>query len=132
MFSRFICVIWIFIMFAGTSYSFDGSGDVINVIKKDFNSGEIGGVSRLFPEHLRIVVLDKKKRCGPSEAERIIQSFFQGHESLNFRVKHRGGDDDTRYVIGQLKTINEVYRVYFLIYRKQKQTYIKELRIKNE
>jgi hypothetical protein len=79
------------------------------------SKGNAQSLSPWFHSTVNLTVLHKEGSYSKAQAEQIVQNFFMDHPSLGFQVLHQGSSgDQARYVIGELKSTDQVFRVYLL------------------
>ena len=94
------------------------------------NSKEI---AKLFSNNVELTILDKEGVYSKTQAELIIKDFFNSHQVENYTVIHNGGNDaPSKYVIGELKTDKQTFRVFYLLKTDGKQQIISQLRIETQ
>lgn len=126
-----ICLLIILIA-AGTSFIRAQSSAIPSEISLAFRAGNVDKLSEYLNSTVELVILDKEDFYKKSVAETILKDFFSNHQTLEFIIKHQGGKNDAHYAIGNLKTRNGNFRVYFLIKRVDSKPLIHQLRIEED
>jgi hypothetical protein len=94
-----------------------------------FRSGNAAELSKYFNSTVQILLLGKEDFYKKNVAETILKDFFTEYHTRDFVVKHDGGTSDARYAIGNLKTDNGEFRVYFLLKKVDSELLIHQIRI---
>ncbi len=92
-------------------------------------NGDSKNLSNFFKPTVELVVIETTNIFSKAQAKIILNDFFSRHKPTNFKIIHTGGEDDSLYAIGILKTENDVFRVYFLLKTRNETQYIEQLRI---
>lgn len=121
-----------FLLITGFLFS---AGNVIAQIPDEIilslGSGNSKVLSGYFNQNVELVVLDNDNVYSKAQAQQIVSTFFDNYTPLSFNVIHQGGKE-AKYVIGDLKTNKETFRVYFLLKKNQDKEYIHQLRIEKK
>jgi hypothetical protein len=88
-------------------------------------------LANYFNENVELVVLDKDNVYSKAQARQIVNNFFRSNTPESFNVIHQGGKE-AKYVIGNLKTNNGTFRIYFLLKKNNSKDYIHQLRIEKQ
>ncbi len=104
------------------------SGSVPEKLVIAFNNGNYKEISNFLNDDVELDIMDQEGIYGKMQAEQILKLFFQKNKPLKFSILHEGGKEKTWYVIGQLKTSNENFRINFLF----KSNIILQLRIESD
>lgn len=118
-----------FVLLAFVSLSFIGEPDEIN---KALRTGNTEVLKQNMNSTVELVILEKENVYSKTQAEQILKQFFSGHKPISFEILHNGGNDNSQYYIGSLKTENATYRVYYLLKTKDKKTLLYQLRIESD
>lgn len=94
-----------------------------------FKTGDIEKLSEYLNNTVELVILDKEDFYTKKVAENILRDFFNKHRVLDFIVKHQGGKNDANFAIGDLRTADGSFRVYFLMKKVDSKPLIHQLRI---
>jgi hypothetical protein len=97
-----------------------------------FKAGNAAELSKFFHDKVELIILDKEDVYSRSQAEQIIRKFFSEHKPRAFKIIFEGGKENSRYAIGSLQTQGNIYRVYFLMKKRDGSPYIHQLRIEQE
>jgi hypothetical protein len=95
-------------------------------------SGNSKMLSEYFNQNVELVVLDSDNVYSKAQAKQIVTNFFNTYTPESFSILHQGGKEGARYVIGNLKTNNGSFRVYFLLKKSDGKEYIHQLRIEKK
>ena len=96
---------------------------------KNGNSKVLSGY---FNQNIELVVLDKDNVYSKAQAKQIVSNFFNTYIPEDFNILHESGKEGARAVIGNLKTNNGNFRVYFLLKKNAGKDYIHQLRIEKK
>lgn len=108
------------------------NGQIPDDIILSLKSGNAKVLSEYFNENVELAVLDNDNVYSKSQAKQIVGNFFSAFTPVSFTLIHQGGKEEAKYVIGQLKTNNGVFRVSFLLKQKDGKGYIHQLRIEKQ
>jgi hypothetical protein len=108
------------------------NGQIPDDIILGLKSGNAKVLSEYFNENVELAVLDNDNVYSKSQAQQIVGNFFKTFTPESFTLIHQGGKEEAKYVIGQLKTNNGVFRVSFLLKQKDGKGYIHQLRIEKQ
>lgn len=89
-------------------------------------------LSGYFNQNVELVVLDNDNVYSKAQAKQIVGNFFKSYTPKEFSIIHEGGKEGAKYVIGNLKTTNGNFRVYFLLKKNDGKEYIHQLRIEKK
>lgn len=78
---------------------------------------------------VELLLLEKEDFYKKNIAETIIRDFFNSHQAKDFIIRHQGAKNDAQYAIGNLKTENGDFRVYFLLKKVGQDLLIHQIRI---
>ncbi|MCD6355202.1 MAG: DUF4783 domain-containing protein [Prolixibacteraceae bacterium] len=95
-------------------------------------AGNSKTLSNYFNQNVELVVLDNDNVYSKAQAQQIVGNFFSKFHPVGFSVIHTGGKEGAKYAIGNLKTSNGNFRVYFLLKQNQGKAYIHQLRIEKQ
>ena len=124
---RYIHVALVLVMTLGASAQ--EQTKIPSGISLAFRSGNAAELSKYFNSTVQILLLGKEDFYKKNVAETILKDFFTEYHTRDFIVKHDGGTSDARYAIGNLKTDNGVFRVYFLLKKVDSELLIHQIRI---
>ena len=86
-----------------------------------------------FDNTIEMTLLDKESNYSKSQAQAILNAFFQTHSITNFKLKHNGkSPDGSTFGIGTLTTSNGNFNVVFYAKQKGAQFLIQEIRVEKE
>ena len=124
-----------FTLLLGFSFLFislNTSAQVPDEIILSLKTGNSKVLSGYFNDNVELVVLDNDNVYSKAQAKQIVANFFDRFTPESFNVIHQGGKDDSKYVIGNLKTNNGNFRIYFLLKKNNDKDYIHQLRIEKK
>jgi len=121
----------LFLFFGLLFASFQGNAQVPDQIILSLQTGNSKVLAEYFNENVELVVLENDNVYSKAQAKQIVSNFFKTHspEEQGFSIIHQGGPEGAKYVIGNLKTTNGNFRVYFLLKKNKSKEYIHQLRI---
>lgn len=121
---------FLFILLISISFtSFIGEPEEINDALK---TGNTNVLKQKMNSTIELVILDKENIYSNIQAEQILKQFFLKHKPIGFEVLHNGSNESSQYYIGNLKTQNETFRVYYLLKNKDKEVLMFQLRIEKD
>lgn len=97
-----------------------------------FRTGNANTLSGYFNQNIEMVVLEHDDVYSKAQAQQIVSNFFSQNKAQEFNIIHQGGKEGARYAIGNLKTNNGTFRVYFLLKDEGNKAYIHQLRIEKQ
>jgi tetrahydromethanopterin S-methyltransferase subunit B len=95
-------------------------------------SGNAKALAGFFNQNIELVILDNDNIYSKAQAEQIVNNFFNRNQPERFTVRHQRGKEGAHYVIGELVTKQETFRVYFLIMKTGGKDIIHQLRIEKQ
>jgi len=98
-------------------------------IAAGFNQGKAELISKYFKGSVELTIDSKENVYSSTQAEIILKDFFNKNTPQSFTVLHEGGKDDSKYIIGTLKTIQGSFRITILLKTSETRPYIHQLRI---
>ncbi len=110
-------------------FAFVGEPDNVNNALK---SGNASALKQYMNSTVELVILEKENVYSNIQAEQILKQFFSQHKPESFQILHNGGNNNSQYYIGLLKTKTESFRIYYLLKIKDKKTLIYQLRIESD
>jgi len=120
-----ICIILIsLITYSFKVHSFDIPEGAVTAM----NSGKAKDLINFINKSVELDILGKDGIYSRSQAEIILQDFFDKHQPKSFTILFQGGKDNSQYAIGKLITTTGNFRINFLI----KGKIIHQLRVENE
>lgn len=105
---------------------------VPNEIILSLQNGNSKVLSEYFNPNIELVVLENDNVYSKAQAKQIVNNFFTSHIPESFNILHQGGKEGAKYVIGNLKTNNGSFRIYFLLKKNGGKDYIHQLRIEKK
>jgi hypothetical protein len=97
-------------------------------ITDSFKKGDSRSLARHFNDNIELVILANEDVYSKSQAELILRNFFSENRPTGFDLLHSGGKE-TRFAIGNLRTVKGDFRIYFLLKQKGSESLIHLLRI---
>lgn len=101
-------------------------------IISSFKTGDSKALSEYFNQNVELVVLENDNVYSKAQAQQIVGKFFNSNTPEGFTIVHQGGKEGAKYVIGNLKTNNGSFRIYFLLKTSSGKDYIHQLRIEKQ
>lgn len=115
-----------------TSSGFLTGQGIPEAISLAFKAGNSKELAKFFNSNVELVILENEDVYSKTQAEMILRDFFDKHSPKNFVILHNGGKNGSKYAIGDLKTAEGDFRVYFLLKKKDNDYLIHQLRIEKE
>ena len=112
--------------------SLNSSAQIPDEIILSLQTGNAKVLSDYFNDNVELVVLDNDNVYSKAQAKQVVSNFFKSFTPESFNVIHQGGKEGSKYVIGNLKTNNGNFRVYFLLKNSNGKDYIHQLRIEKK
>lgn len=106
--------------------------EIPNDIISSLEKGNAKLLAEYFNENVELVVLDNDNVYSKAQAKQIVRNFFDSFTPESFTIIHQGGKEGSKYVIGNLKTDNGNFRIYFLLKKESGKDYIHQLRIEKK
>lgn len=104
-------------------------GGIPGGISAAIKAGNAAELSRYMNSTVELLLLDKEDFYKKNIAESILRDFFAENRSRDFTIRHQGAKNDAQYAIGNLKTENGDFRVYFLLKKVDSELLIHQIRI---
>ena len=101
-------------------------------ILQSFKKGDSKTLSGYFNKNIELVILENDDVYSKETARQIVSKFFSSNTPESFNIIHTGGPEGSRYAIGNLKTKDSSFRVYFLLKTSDGKSYIHQLRIEKQ
>jgi hypothetical protein len=92
-------------------------------------AGNAAELSKYLNSTVELLLLDKEDFYKKNVAETILRDFFNEYKTKDFTIRHQGAKNDAQYAIGNLKTENGDFRVYFLLKKIDQELLIHQIRI---
>jgi hypothetical protein len=131
-FMRIITFVILIFALSGVNYASAQSSDIPDEITLAFKAGNVDVLSGYLNSTVELVLLEKEDFYTRNIAEGILKDFFREHPTIDFVIKHKGGRAESAYAIGNLRTRNGNFRVYFLIKKVDSKPLIHQLRIEKD
>ena len=122
----------VFLVSAFVMAGHQASAQIPDEIIVSFKTGNSKTLADYFNQNIELVVLEDDNVYSKAQAQQIVAKFFGNNKPESFTVIHQGGKEDAKYVIGNLKTNNGSFRIYFLLKTSEKKNYIHQLRIEKQ
>jgi len=119
------------LIFALPMLSFVGNEAAITTA---IGKGDVETLSKYFDETVEICIIELEDMLDKDEAKSEIKTFFAANQPESFRVVHNGTSkgQDSRYFIGELKTVNDKFRVYVYMKNSNNAYLIQEIRFEKK
>ncbi len=130
-FMRIFLLSGVFLFFAFSSGS-QMVGQIPDDIILGLKTGNAKVLSSYFNQNVELAILENDNVYSKAQAEQIVSNFFNRYKPEKFTVIHQGGKEGARYVIGNLSTSQENFRVYFLLKKTTGKDIIHQLRIEKQ
>lgn len=82
-----------------TQQSFD------DIFIHSFTKGKAAILAKYFGENLDLSILGKANVYSRSQAEQVLQHFFNTHQPNDFKIIHQGDTSDNQYFIGEMSSV---------------------------
>ena len=122
----FTVLLLVFISFSVTAQEQPKIPGGISIAIKAGNAAELG---KYINTTIELLLLDKEDFYKKKVAETILKDFFNNYHTTDFTIRHQGAKNEAQYAIGNLKTENGNFRVYFLLKRVGPELLIHQIRI---
>ncbi len=110
------------------SFSFtlkDINDDVNNALKQ----GNAAEIVKMFADKVSIKVLDQEDLLSKSQAQALIEDFFNKHKVRSYQTSHTSiVNGDQQFITGSLETSNGKFRISILV----RGNVISQFRIEND
>lgn len=103
------------------SPSFD---DVVKALK----AGDASHLATYFDNTIEITLPGKSNSYSKSQAELVLHDFFASNTVKDFEILHKSDNSGSQYCIGNLKTINGIFRTTIFMKQKGTTEVLQELR----
>ena len=117
-------------------FAFTVVSQIVNQIPDEIvlslKSGNAKVLATFFNQNIELVILENDNVYSKAQAEQIVNNFFSRYVPERFNVIHQGGKEGAHYVIGNLITKQETFRVYFLLKKSSDKNIIHQLRIEKQ
>jgi antitoxin component YwqK of YwqJK toxin-antitoxin module len=98
--------------------------EVVRAIK----TGNASEVSKYFDNTVEITLPEKSNSYSKSQAELVLHDFFASNEVKDFEILHQSENPGSQYCIGNLQTINGLFRTTIFMKQKGDRELVQELR----
>ena len=78
-----------------------------------FKSADANAISMYFNDNIEMTLPNAQNFFSKSQARGILADFFKKNQVTDFVVLHTGNKENSAFTIGNLKTVNGVFRVSF-------------------
>ena len=120
------------LVFFGLSISAQEQIKIPGGISIAIKAGNASELSKYMNTTIELLLLDKEDFYKKNAAETILTNFFAEHKTKDFIIRHQGARNDAQYAIGNLKTENGDFRVYFLLKKVNQELLIHQIRIESD
>ena len=120
------------IVFLASSTSIAQTSSVPADLSLAFKTGNVEKISEYLNSTVELVILEKEDFYNKKVAKNILKDFFNEHRVVEFIIKHQGGKNDANFAIGDLRTEDGSFRVYFLMKKVNSSPLIHQLRIEKD
>ena len=103
---------------------FSGLDEVVNAMK----TGNTSQIAKYFDNTIEITVPNKSNDYSKSQAELVLQDFFNNNPVKAFEVVHKGENGGSQYCIGTLITKSGSFRTTIYMKQKADKLLLQELR----
>jgi len=122
---------WLVSMFLFAS--FYSSADVFDDLIKNLKEQNITAVSKLVNSNVELNLDGVDGMYSKSQADVILRNFFNANTPKSIVVQHRGSSaQGAKYIIAEMKTDKNNYRMYVFLKTNGTQNQLQELRIEKE
>lgn len=109
---------------------------IVNTIPEEIlgslKTGNAKTLANYFNQNIELTILDNDNVYSKAQAEQIVNNFFSRYVPERFNIIHQGGKEGAHYLIGNLLTKQETFRVYFLLKKTDNKDIIHQLRIEKQ
>lgn len=102
------------------------------VIIAAIKTGNARELAKYFNQNVELVILNQEDVYSKAQAELIIKDFFSKNIPTDFSVLHQGGKEGARFAVGEIKTSNGNYRIFFLLKIINEQPFIHQFRVEKQ
>lgn len=127
-----INLIIVSILFLGSSLSIAQTSTIPADLSLAFKTGNVEKLAEYLNSTVELVILDKEDFYNKKVAKSILKEFFTEHRVVEFVIKHQGGKNESNFAIGDLRTKDGSFRVYFLMKKVDSKPLIHQLRIEKD
>ncbi len=127
-----LALIWMFLIMAmcmKTQAQDQPSDSVDRIVVRALLNGNAEELSETFYEKIDLVLPKQKGMYSKSQSKFILISFFKELKPESYEEISRNYTNGSKFVVGQLKSDTQIYRVCYLIKREANQQVIYQLSI---
>ena len=92
-------------------------------------TGNTNALLQFCSSNVELIFDEKEGVYSKSQASIILKDFFKKNSPTAFNVTHKGGEQELKYVIGQLITSGGEYRVHYFMKKENDKPFVYQLRI---
>jgi len=85
--------------------------ELINSIK----NGNSENLAIFFRDRIELSIQEKEATYSKTQATQIMTKFFSDFPPVRFSIKHKGGKTGSEYIIGNLETRKQNFRIVFFM-----------------
>lgn len=99
-------------------------------VEQLFSNGNTKALAQMFADPIDLTILGKTNLVSKTQAEGMLQEFFNNHTPVNFIPRHHGDKGSPRkFGVGRLVTKQGAFRVSYVMDKNSKTPLIKQIRI---
>ncbi len=117
----------LFLFISVLAYS-QADSDINTALK----TGNVNTLSKYMITNIELIIGEKDGVYSKAQAIAILKDFYKKNKAQSFSIIHQGGKEGAKYIIGNLQTSKQNYRVYYLLKKQNNKDYIYQLRIENQ
>lgn len=97
---------------------------------RSLNGGPVINVVKYFDKVVDITINDEQSTYSRSQAEVVLKNFLAKNQSKSFSIKYKGiaSSDNSLFLIGELRTAHNNYRVSIFFKQKDKNFFLQEIK----
>lgn len=100
----------------------------INDVATAINTGNASQLAKYFDNRVDIALQQKSSCYSRSQAEMVLQNFFDEKGVKSFRILHKGANNGSEFCIGNLQTKSGVFRTTIFMKARTEQQVLQEIR----
>lgn len=104
--------------------------DVFSPISKYLAQGNAEALSAWFADNLEISIIAQESTASRSQAQQIVQTFFETYTPRSFTISHTAGRATMKYAVGELYAGGERFHVTIFVSLKGGSYRIQQLSVK--
>jgi hypothetical protein len=125
-----ICIVTFFLCFLSVTAQEDPA-DCEEIVKA-LNNARIDDLSPYIANTVECDMFGKSNVYSKAQTVQIMKDFFDQNKPRQFSVNHRGGQGQTKFVIGTYLTVTgKKFRISFTVKQQEKKNLIQQIRIEN-